>query len=192
MGTPSDMICAAGSEMRDYHTFIEAMRGLDIRCHIAVRDNPPGTSCKGATSRTILARENLPPNITVGSKNYPELRALYARSRFVVIPLKPTDTDNGVSTILEVMAMGKAVICSRVRGQVDVIEDGKTGIFVPQGDPQALRKAIQFLWDRPELADQMGQEARRRVEARLNLDDFAQTVRTAVERVIAQPRLAAT
>jgi glycosyltransferase involved in cell wall biosynthesis len=192
MGTPTDMICAAGNEMRDYPTFIEAMRGLDIPCHIAVRDIPPGTSRKLATSAAILARENLPPNITVGPKTYPELRALYARSRFVVIPLKPTDTDNGVSTILEVMAMGRAVICSRVKGQVDVIEDGKTGIYVTQGDPQALRQAIQFLWDRPELADQMGREARRRVEARLNLDDFAQTVRTAVENVIAQPRLALT
>jgi glycosyltransferase involved in cell wall biosynthesis len=192
LGTPTDMICAAGNEMRDYPTLIEAMRGLDISCHIAVRDVPPGTSRKVASTRAILSSANLPPNVTVGSKTYPELRALYARSRFCVIPLRPTDTDNGVSTILELMAMGKAVICSRVKGQVDVIEDGKTGIYVPQGDPHALRQAIQYLWDRPELADQMGQEARRRVEARLNLDDFARTVRTAVDNVIGQPRLAVT
>src|SRR4029077_10673069 len=146
--TPTDMICAAGNEMRDYATLIEAMKVPDIACHIAVKEVPSGTSRKVARKGAILAGSELPDNVTVGARTYPELRALYARSRFVVVPLRPTDTDNGVTSILEAMAMGKAVICSRVRGQVDVIEEGKTGIFVQQGDPQALAQAIQYLWER--------------------------------------------
>ncbi len=85
-----------------------------------------------------------------------ELRDLYARSRFVVVPLHASDTDNGVTVILEAMAMGKAVICSRTRGQVDVIQEGVTGIYVPVGDAAALRAAILSLWAEPQRAQQMG------------------------------------
>jgi glycosyltransferase involved in cell wall biosynthesis len=192
MGRRTDMVCAAGNEMRDYATLIEAMRGLDIPCHIAAREVPSGTSRKVATPKTILDGRELPPNVTVGSKTYPELRDLYARSRFVIVPLKPTDTDNGVTTILEAMAMSRAVICSRVAGQVDVIVEGKTGLFVPQGDSRALREAILFLWAHPEVAERMGREGRRRVEERHTIDQFAETVRGVIERVIAEPRLAVT
>jgi glycosyltransferase involved in cell wall biosynthesis len=189
--TTTDMICAAGNEMRDYATLIQAMRGLDIACHIAVKEVASGTSRKVTRKGAILATSELPNNVTVGSKSYPELRALYARSRCVVVPLRETDTDNGVTSILEAMAMGKAVICSRVRGQVDVIEEGKTGIFVPQGDPQALAQAIQYLWERPELANQMGEAGRQRVEQRHTIDQFVETVGTVVENVIAEPGPAA-
>jgi glycosyltransferase involved in cell wall biosynthesis len=189
-GMGTDMICAVGNEMRDYPTLIEAMRGLDLNCHIAVREVPSGTSRKVTSTRTILAAGRLPSNVTVGPESYRELRALYARSRFVVVPLLPTDTDNGVTTILEAMAMGKAVICSRVRGQVDVIEDGRSGVLVPHSNPEALRHAIQFLWEHPEIADRMGRAGRQRVEARHTLDQFVEQVRTVVADVIAEPRLA--
>jgi glycosyltransferase involved in cell wall biosynthesis len=190
MGAATDTICAAGNEMRDYTTLITAMRDLTIPCEIAVRNDPSCTSRRLTTMDTILRNGSLPANVTLGSHNYPELRALYARSRFVVIPLLPTDTDNGIRVALEAMAMGKAVICSRTRGQVDVIEEGKTGLFVPPRDPRALGQAIQYLWDHPEVADRMGMAGRQRIEQRHTLDQFVNSVKGIVEQVIAEPRLA--
>jgi glycosyltransferase involved in cell wall biosynthesis len=175
-----DMICAVGTEMRDYSTFIHAMRGLSIPCHIAagrVRGFLPG-------SVQMLSHMNLPKNITVGRKNHVELRELYARSRFVVVPLLPTDTDNGITCILESMAMGKAVICSRTEGQVDIIKEGETGIFVPQGDPVALREAIEYLWNNPDVAERMGRAGRKRVEEHFTLDRFVAEMKTIVAQVI--------
>ena len=52
--------------------------------------------------------------------------------------------------------MGKPVICSRTQGQVDVIQDGVTGLFVPVGDPVALRRAMLDLWNDPERAEEDG------------------------------------
>ena len=189
MGTAGDAICAAGNEMRDYATLIAAMSGLTIRCEIAVRNDPSCTSRRLTTIDAILANGALPDNVAVGSYPYPELRALYARSRFVVIPLLPTDTDNGIRVALEAMAMGKAVICSRTRGQVDVIEEGKTGLFVPPRDPRALAKAIQYLWDHPDVADRMGTAGRQHIEQRHTLDQFVESVKGIVEQVIAERRL---
>ena len=82
------------------------------------------------------------------------------------------------------MAMGKAVICSRTNGQIDILRDGKTGIFVPVGDPVALREAIQYLWDHPEIADAMGKAGREFVEKYHNLDDFVKNVKQVAEEAI--------
>lgn len=183
MQAEPDMICAVGNEMRDYPTLIEALRGLPIRCHIAAHDRLRRRSGKVTTAPAIVERAGLPRNVTVGAKSYAELRDLYARARFVVCPLRPTDSDNGITSILESMAMGKAVICSRVRGQVDVIRDGVTGIFVPPGDAGALREAILYLWGHPEIADQMGAQGRKVVEERHTFDQFVERVRQIVATV---------
>ena len=127
----------------------------------------------------------LDAKVTVGRKTLLELRELYARSRFVVVPLVPSESDNGVTVILEAMAMGKPVICSRTRGQVDVIQDGVTGIYVPVGHPTALREAMLSLWNDPQRARTMGARARAYVEQHHTLEQFAWNVRAAAEASLA-------
>ena len=182
----TDMICSAGREMRDYLTLIEAMRGLDIRCHIAV-------ALRGKMYETVNAvyqQNSLPPNVTVGNLSPTQLRELYARSKFVVVPLLPTDSDNGLTVILEAMAMGKAVICSRVKGQTDVIIENTTGIFVPQGDVSALRDAISYFWQHPEITEKMGREGRKRIEEKFTLDEFVDSVKAIATEAILLERKA--
>jgi glycosyltransferase involved in cell wall biosynthesis len=179
-----DMICAAGAEMRDYATLLEAIRGLGLRCHIATDHvRIPGRfrllNDRRVPIGNISARADT--HITTGQMSLTELRKLYARSRFVVVPLLPSDTDNGVTVILEAMAMGKPVICSRTRGQVDVIQEGVTGLYVPIGDAAALRAAILSLWNEPLRAREMGKNARTFVEKHHTLEKFTSTARSAAE-----------
>jgi glycosyltransferase involved in cell wall biosynthesis len=176
-----DMICSVGAEGRDYVTLIAALKGLPMHCHLAAGTH---RSVLHSTVRAITEISPLPENVFVGKKSFMELRALYARSRFVVIPLLPSDTDHGATSILEAMAMGKAVICSRTKGQKDVIQEGKTGIFVPLKDPGALREAIQYLWDNPDVAERMGTAGRRHIEEHHTLDRFVSSVKGVVEEAI--------
>jgi len=179
----TDMICSVGMEMRDYPTLLEAIKGCnEIKCHIAAGTVKPRDVYD--TARAVYEADNIPANVTVGRKEPRELRELYARSRFVVVPLLPTDTDNGLTSTLEAMAMGKPVICSRVKGQVDVIRDGKTGILVPQGDPDALRDAINYLWNNPEVAEKMGQEARTYIEENHTLEQWVDAIKGALQTAI--------
>lgn len=173
----TDTICSAGMEMRDYPTLIKAIQPLDIPCHIAA-GKARGQLFESV--KKLYSMDDLPSHITVGRKSPTELRRLYARSRFVVIPLLPTDTDNGLTVILEAMAMGKPVICSNVEGQIDVIRDGITGIYVPQGDPDALREVIRDLWNDPERAERMGRSARRYIETYHTLEQFVDSVKQEV------------
>ena len=172
-----DMICAVGSEMRDYPTLIAALADLPVRCHIAA-----------GTIRAVVSRwvkriddaDRLPEHVTVGRLSFADLRRLYARSRFVVVPLLPTDNDNGITSILEAMGMGRAVVCTRTHGQVGVVVDGETGLTVPPGDPRALREAIEYLWEHPQEAERMGRAGRARVERYHAFDDFVDNVRRVV------------
>jgi hypothetical protein len=183
MNGATDMICAVGREMRDYSTLIEAIGDSTVPCHIAAKVDV------GKTDRwmTDLGHARaLPPHMTIGPKPYLELRALYARSRFVVIPLYPTNTDNGVTVMTEAMAMGKAVICTRVAGQRDVLQDGVNGLFVPPGNARALREAIEHLWTHPDECERMGREGRKRIEQFHTLDQFVARVRGAVEDAVSE------
>lgn len=176
MQARTDTICAVGNEMRDYATLVEAMRGLNIGCQIVA----------SAQGRRSLTAAPLPENVTLSVMSYPDLRALYARSRFVVVPLQPSDTNHGLTVILEAMAMGKAVICSQVRGHVDVIQGGATGLFVPQGDQRALRETIVYLWRHPEIADAMGRRARAYIERRHRFDQFVANIKRVTEEALAE------
>jgi glycosyltransferase involved in cell wall biosynthesis len=179
-----DTICGVGTEMRDYPTLVEAIRGTGLRCHIATDHVRIPHRFRLVRDRRVSVNAFSVPadaRVTIGRKTLPELRDLYARSRFVVVPLVPSDSDNGVKAILEAMAMGKPVICSRTRGQVDVIQDGVTGLFVPVGDPAALRAAMLSLWNDPKRAHAMGVRARAFVEQHHTLERFALSVRAASE-----------
>ncbi len=66
--------------------------------------------------------------------------------------------------ILEAMAMAKPIVASDINGVREQIENGRTGVLVPRGDPQALAEAInQMLKERIE-ANKLGMEARKQVE----------------------------
>lgn len=58
-------------------------------------------------------------------------------------------------SLMEAMAAGMAIVCTRVRGNVDLIEDGVSGVFV-ENDPQALEKQILALYWDPEKRSDLG------------------------------------
>ncbi|HLZ70850.1 MAG TPA: glycosyltransferase family 4 protein [Dehalococcoidia bacterium] len=190
------LIASAGLEYRDYSVLIDAVRGLPIEAVIAA-------GSRWSTHRHAARTAELPANVHVTTLDYRELRDLYARARFVVVPLHEVENQAGVTTILEAMAMGRAVIVTATRGQRDVVRgrlcsrDGvgaeaiggpgsfglqgelaaaETGLYVPAADSEALRVAIRHLLSHPEEAERMGSAGRRLVEATFSLDAFVNRV----------------
>ncbi len=170
------VISAVGMEYRDYPTLVEAIRGLPVQAVLAAAS--PWSKMHDTTSGA-----QLPDNILVHRFSQYELRELYAASQFVVMPLYPVDFQAGVTAILEAMAMGKAVICTRTPGQTDVIIDGENGLYVEPGDPTSMRSAIQWLLDHPEEADRMGQNGRQLVEQKMSLDQYVPRLAKFIESI---------
>jgi glycosyltransferase involved in cell wall biosynthesis len=169
-----EAICAVGLERRDYPTLMEAVRGLDARVVIAAAS--PWSKQSDTT-----AGQAVPDNVEVRKFTQYELRQLYADCRFMVMPLFDVDFQAGVTAILEAMAMGRAVVCSRTRGQTDVIRDGENGLYVPPGDARALRETIVALLGDPERADRLGLAGRRLVEQEMSLEAYVERLKRVVD-----------
>lgn len=168
-GTRRKRICSAGLEWRDYPTLIDAVKDMDVEVCLAA-------ASPWSKHRNETQGRTLPDNVSARRYDYNELRELYETSLFVVVPLYENDFQAGITTILEAMAMGKAVIATKTTGQVDVIRNGENGLSVPPGDPNALRAAIQLLMDNPDLAERLGENARNDIVANMTLDHWTSRI----------------
>jgi glycosyltransferase involved in cell wall biosynthesis len=187
MDGAGDLICAVGREMRDYATLIEALRPLEIPCHIAAGTaiNYGGFGTDDPYAENVGGRV-LPANVTVGAKSLLELRDLYARSRMVIVPILPSESDNGISTIIEAMAMGRAIVTTATEGRADILDDDVNCLLVPPHDVAALRAAIQRLWDDPGLCARLAARAREQIVDAHGLDQWLDAMRSAVAEVSPQ------
>ncbi|MCL5996856.1 MAG: glycosyltransferase family 4 protein [Chloroflexi bacterium] len=164
---PQRLICAVGLERRDYLTLLQAVQGLDVRVMIAAAS--PWSKQTDTTQGQAT-----PENVTVRRFSQYELRQLYADCCFMVMPLYDVEFQAGVTAILEAMAMERAVVCSRTRGQTDVITNGENGVYVPPGDPRALRETIERLLCQPQEAVRMGKAGRQLVEQAMSLERYVE------------------
>ncbi len=74
---------------------------------------------------------------------------------------------------LEWMASGVPLVATRVGVLPDLVDDGRTGLLVPPGDPSALGEKIVYCAERPARTREMGRAARLRVLDRFTLDRCA-------------------
>lgn len=66
---------------------------------------------------------------------------------------------------MEAMCAGKPCIVSKVRGHVDLIEEGKGGFLISPHDAEGFAKAIKRLIENPVLRKEMGNYNREKVKA---------------------------
>jgi len=86
---------------------------------------------------------------------------------------------------LEAMACETPVVASAVGGILEVVEDGKTGVLVEPGRPDALVAAICALLEDPARGRAMGRAGRRRVEAHFSWTSVAARTREVYQDAIA-------
>ncbi len=88
------------------------------------------------------------------------------RERIVLggIAVQVTSKEGFCLVAAEAMRAGRPVIASRSFGLKEVVDDGRTGILVPPGNPDALARAIALLADNRSKRIDMGREGRKRFE----------------------------
>ncbi len=103
-----------------------------------------------------------------------DLPHLYRRAAVLVLPsVERTCYGRAIRVsellglvVLEAMASGTPVICSRLGGLPEIVEHGVTGYLVKPGDVAELREHIAELTADPALAARLGRNARELVLAR--------------------------
>ncbi|MCG8589136.1 MAG: glycosyltransferase family 4 protein [Proteobacteria bacterium] len=86
------------------------------------------------------------------------------------VELADGNRDGIPNTVAEAMALGLPVVATRVSAIPELVEDGKSGLLVPQRDPEALAEAMLRLARDPEEARRLGSGARQRVEEIFDAD----------------------
>jgi len=80
--------------------------------------------------------------------------------------------------VMEAMYCGLPVVASRIKGHVDLIEDGTTGLLYDYGDAKQCAEKIRRLMDEPSLRDTLAANARQSVQ-RFDLNRVLPTVLSA-------------
>lgn len=82
--------------------------------------------------------------------------------------------------VYEYMAAAMPIIAS-AEGQIpSIVEDGRTGLLVPPGDPASLAAALTRLADDPALRERLGEQARRDAVERFSWNDVLSRITAAL------------
>lgn len=91
-------------------------------------------------------------------------------------------------TIAESFACGVPVLCSRLGGMQEIVEDGRTGLHFNPGDAADIAEKVQWAWSHPEETSAMGQAARAEFELKYSADRNFGMLTEIYENVIARAK----
>ena len=109
-----------------------------------------------------------------------ELPPLLARAQLILHPNRKGNMDQ---VLCETQALGLPVVASRVNGNPECVEEGKSALLCPVDDVEAFAQGLRTLMASPELRDRMGLAARERA---LGIFPWARAVER-LEREIYEP-----
>ncbi len=165
-GEQPRFILATGKANRDYATLVQAFAGINYPLLVSCdRDSAPKFP-------------DIPENVTIRTQfvDYSSLlndyRSAYAVAIPLLIPESHAVSQIGITSLLEAMAMGKAVIMTRNR-QLDIdIEQEGIGLWVEPGDVAGWERSIRRLLSQPEETKRMGQRGRLLCEQKFDINTF--------------------
>jgi glycosyltransferase involved in cell wall biosynthesis len=148
-------------------------RGTLVVCGSGPLEAEVGRAAAAAPERIVL-RGHLP-----AADLWREMTA----ARFTVLPSECFE--NAPLALLESMALGRAVLASRIGGIPELVAPGETGELVPAWDSAAWRAALERALADPERMRRMGDAARRAATERFGLGRHVDAVESVYAEVAA-------
>jgi glycosyltransferase involved in cell wall biosynthesis len=148
-----------------YHVLIRAAAKLrgdhpDLRVLIA------GDGAERTRLEDLIAELGLEATVTLlgERRDVPELVAA------LDVAVNSSDFEGTPLSVLEYMALGKAIVATRVGGTPALLSDGTHGVLVEPRDPAALASAIGALLRDPDRRRRLGEAAAARQRQQFGLD----------------------
>jgi glycosyltransferase involved in cell wall biosynthesis len=164
---------ADGSSFALFAGRLSGEKGLEIVVAAArLAPEVPIVVAGSGPLEAALGRDSPASLALVGHQDHERLAQLYAASSMSLLP--STCHEVAPYAALEAAAAGKPVIGSDIGGIPEIVADGKTGLLVAPGDPEALAAAMRLLWHDPALAAGLGVQAAVRVRREHSLPRAAQ------------------
>ena len=153
---------STGKELRDYETLLKAFQetGLPLTLYVEKK------------RRAYFEGLNLlGPNIDIhyGDRPIPhEIALLVAQSRCVCICCQRSNYTVGLTTVVEALALGLPIICTRNPQMPMDIEAEGCGFWIEPKDVEGWKEKLRYIADHPEEARAMGQRGRALAEQYYN------------------------
>lgn len=157
---------STGRERRDMKTLVGAFNQSDAPLDIYLNKSNCGINYENMF-RDMEVHDNVKVHFMSGYQQANLSTKVYS-SACVVICCLETKYTVGLTTVVEALAFGLPVICSRnPQIPIDFDKDG-CGISVPYYDVEGWVKAIRYIQEHPDEAQQMGMRARQLAEQMYN------------------------
>lgn len=157
---------STGRERRDMKTLVEAFNRTDASLDIYLNKSNCGINYE-QMFRDMQVNDNVKVHFMSGYQQANLSTTVY-RSACVVICCLETKYTVGLTTVVEALALGLPVICSRnPQIPVDFDKEG-CGISVAYYDAEGWVDAIRYIEDHPDEAAEMGRRARQLAENMYN------------------------
>lgn len=167
------MLCVASLQDYKGHPYlIEACRqlkdqGVAFRCLLV------GEGEDRPSIAALIARLGLETDVTLlGHQPRDRVSALAAEADVMVLPSVTTSSgkQEGIPVaLMEALATELPVVATAISGIPELIEDGRTGLLVPERDAAALAAALLRLYRDPALGQRLGSAGRAKVVREFNL-----------------------
>lgn len=89
---------------------------------------------------------------------------LYQQADVVALPALSESHFGIPNVLLEAMAVKTPVVCTPLPSMVEVLEDGKNGVYIPERSPEILAETLARLAHDPATRQAMGECGRRKIE----------------------------
>ena len=97
-----------------------------------------------------------------------EMMKMIEKSLFGVLPLQWFNYSFGQMTMMQQMALGKAVIVSRVPSLMDYVQEGVDALTYPPENAEILAEQMQLLLDNESKRESLGKEAAKTIREKNN------------------------
>lgn len=178
---------ATGKEQRDQHTLIESFNrtGLPLKLYIGINPDPTVPNPNLDAVRSYKPAANIDVREICGLLPY-EIALDVAKAQCVAICCKHTRYTAGLTTVVEALALGLPMVCSRnPQIPIDFDREG-CGISVEYGDVECWQRATSYLATHPDEARRMGERGRKIAEERFNDRQCASEVAAVLKEAAAQ------
>ncbi len=178
---------ATGKEQRDQHTLIEAFNrtGLPLKLYIGINPDHTVPNPNLDAVRSYKPAANIDVREICGLLPY-EIALDVAKAQCVAICCKHTRYTAGLTTVVEALALGLPMVCSRnPQIPIDFDREG-CGISVEYGDVEGWQRATSYLASHPDEARRMGERGRQIAEERFNDRQCASEVAAVLKEAAAQ------
>ena len=160
----------------------ERLRDEKLDVQVWVAGEPDTANPRSVPSETLRNWQKTGAVTFLGRRD--DVADLWAQAHIAVLP---SYREGLPKSLLEAAASGRPLVTTDVTGCRDLVPEGRTGILVARGDPDALADALTTLAQDRTRRRQCGAAARRLVESHYSSTRVAAATRELVERIVIAP-----